>query len=350
MKDLYTRFMDFMSVREEASVKPPSSAPAALGAPPSDASSFQTNPQDPSPIAHSSGSQLGRGSVGSAPIYDGSRRALSLTGGPPSYNPSARDVAARHRFAAFGSYPCDFRSGTAASIPVFNQSRAGRLPSPPPPLPSDFQNFQPPLSAFSGVLPPVGSVEAFPPSPFLPDTAEWEESDSLFPSEDLAYTSTSAAKLAYVAGEAESLLTRYMGDLYAPVSDITPPGESSSTQSSFFVEHNLPKSGIVLPPDVIHEYERVSKAPRKPVPAGAHHFRFAQPHSEKYFDTEGPSPELLALGASLSSPNALTTPSFRKEDKKWKFMSKATRFSARLAVFQAALIDLLSRADDLGVT
>ena len=169
------------------------------------------------------------------------------------------------------------------------------------------------------------------------------------PSEDFAYVSNTAANLAYVAGEAESLLSRYMGDLYAPVSDVT-PGESSSAQSSFFVEHSLPKSGIALPPDFINEYERVSKAPRKSIPAGAHHFRFAQPHSEKFFDTEGPSPELLALGASLSSPNAFTTPSFRKEDKKWMFMSDAARFSAKLAVFQAALIDLLSRADDLGVT
>ena len=31
-------------------------------------------------------------------------------------------------------------------------------------------------------------------------------------------------------------------------------------------------------------------------------------------------------------------------------MSEAARFSARLAVFQTALIDLLSRADDLGIT
>ena len=78
--------------------------------------------------------------------------------------------------------------------------------------------------------------------------------------------------------------------------------------------------------------------------------RFVQPHTENFFDTEGPSPELLALGTSLSSPNELTTLSFRKEDKKWKFMSEVARFSAKLAVFQAALIDLLSRADDLGVT
>ena len=124
LKNLFNQFVDFMSVREDAFAKPPSSAPAALGVPPPDASSFQTYPQDPFPIAHSSGSQLGRGSVGSAPISDGSQRALSLTGGPPSYNPSLRDVAARHRYAAFGSYPCDFQSGAdaAASIPVFSSS------------------------------------------------------------------------------------------------------------------------------------------------------------------------------------------------------------------------------------
>ena len=243
-----------------------------------------TNPQDPSPIAHSSGSQLGRGSVGSAPISDGSWRALSLTGGPPSYNPSVRDVAARHRYAAFGSYPCDFRSGANA---------AAKLPSR---FLVNLGLVAVGLSKFSAspfrVIRGHASCRlrgGFPPSPFLPDMAEWEESDSLLsdPSEDLAYASNSASKLAYVAREAESLLTQYIGDLYAPISDITPPGESSSSQSSFFMEHNLPKSGIALPPDFIHEYERVSKAPRKPVPAGAHHFRFAQPHSEKYFDTEG---------------------------------------------------------------
>ena len=149
LKDLFTQFVDSMSVREEASVKPPST-PAALGAPLPDASSFQTNPQDPSPIAHSSGSQLGRGSVGSAPISDGSRRALSLTGGPPSHNPSVRDVAARHRYAAFGSYPCDFRSGAdaAASIPGFSQSRAGRPP--PPPFRWTFKIFSLPFPRFRG--------------------------------------------------------------------------------------------------------------------------------------------------------------------------------------------------------
>ena len=59
MKNLFNQFVDFMSLREEASVKPPSSAPAALGAPPPDASSFQTNPQDSSPIAHSIGRSWG---------------------------------------------------------------------------------------------------------------------------------------------------------------------------------------------------------------------------------------------------------------------------------------------------
>ena len=73
MKILFIQFVDFMSAREDASVKLPSSAPAALGAPPHDASSFQMNPQVPSPIAHSSVLQSGRGSYGSTPISDGSR-------------------------------------------------------------------------------------------------------------------------------------------------------------------------------------------------------------------------------------------------------------------------------------
>ena len=201
---------------------------------------------------------MGRGSVGSS-------WALSLTGGPPSYNPSLRDVAARHRYAAFGSYPCDFRSGAdaSASIPVFSQSRVGRPPPPPPSV--GLSKFPAsPFRVFRGVMPPVGSVEDFPPFPFFPDPADWEESESLLsdPLEDLAYATNSASKLAYLAREAESLLTQYMGDLYAPISDITPPGESSSAHSSFFAEHNIPKSGIALPPDFIHEYERVSKAPR----------------------------------------------------------------------------------------
>ena len=42
-------------------------------------------------------------------------------------------------------------------------------------------------------------------------------------------------------------------------------GSHRPAHSSFFVEHNIPKPGIVLPPDFIHEYERVSKAPRRPV-------------------------------------------------------------------------------------
>ena len=97
-------------------------------------------------------------------------------------------------------------------------------------------------------MPPFGSVEDFPPTPFLPEPADWDVSETHYsdPSEDLAYAANSAAKLACVAQEAEAFLTHYLGDLYAPVSDITPPGESSSTPSSFFVYHDLPKPGFVL--------------------------------------------------------------------------------------------------------
>ena len=50
MKILFNQFVDFMSEREDASVKLPSSALAALGVPPLDASSFGRNPQVPSPL------------------------------------------------------------------------------------------------------------------------------------------------------------------------------------------------------------------------------------------------------------------------------------------------------------
>ena len=47
MKFLLVQFVDFLSVREEAFIKSPSSAPAALDAPPPDASSLEMNPQTP---------------------------------------------------------------------------------------------------------------------------------------------------------------------------------------------------------------------------------------------------------------------------------------------------------------
>ena len=136
MKILFNLSVGFYE-REEASVKPPSSVPAALSAPPFDASSFERNPQVPFPID----------SLQHAAIW-------AFSGGPPSYNPSLRDVAGRHRFSAFGSFPfCDPRSGadTVASIPAFSLGpRVGHpLPPPPPPFLA-FKIFQPPFWLFWG--------------------------------------------------------------------------------------------------------------------------------------------------------------------------------------------------------
>ena len=58
-------------------------------------------------------------------------------------------------------------------------------------------------------MPPFGFMEDFPSTPFYPDPADWDDSESLYldPSEDHAYAANSAPKLAYVAQEAEALLT-----------------------------------------------------------------------------------------------------------------------------------------------
>ena len=90
--------------------------------------------------------------------------------------------------------------------------------------------------------------------------------------------------------------------------------------------------------------------------------RFAPAASEKFFNTEGASPELLALSESLSSPNALNSSQYRKDDRKWKFVSEAARSPRNLwGVFgcdnrpnyargQAGCHDRGSRCDSLTST
>jgi len=49
----------------------------------------------------------------------------------------------------------------------------------------------------------------------------------------------------------------------------------------------------------------------------ANNFRFSKQSSEKYFDTEKASSELMALGASLAESNPLKALAFREEDMRW---------------------------------
>ena len=77
-------------------------------------------------------------------------------------------------------------------------------------------------------------------------------------------------------------------------------------------------------------------------------FRFPKETSEKYFNTEKASPELMALGASLAESNPLKARAFREEDVRWAKMSHLTRSISRLSVYSVALSDLLLRAEGIG--
>ena len=106
-------------------------------------------------------------------------------------------------------------------------------------------------------------------------------------------------------------------------------------------------TGIELPPDFSREIDRVSVADndRTADKAIAKGFRFPKETSEKYFDTEKASPELMALGASLAESNPLKAKAFREEDLRWAKMSHLTRSVSRLLVYSVALV----RAEELGI-
>ena len=79
-------------------------------------------------------------------------------------------------------------------------------------------------------------------------------------------------------------------------------------------------------------------------------FQFTPDTTEQFFKTESLSNDLLALGASMSNPNPLLLPQFKKEDARWKVVSSSARTSLRLATYSTALLDILTRAEELQVS
>ena len=78
-------------------------------------------------------------------------------------------------------------------------------------------------------------------------------------------------------------------------------------------------------------------------------FRFPPETSDKYFNMEKASPELIALGASLVETNPLKAKAFCEEVMRWAKMSLLTRSNSRLSAYSVALSDLLVRAEELGM-
>ena len=150
--------------------------------------------------------------------------------------------------------------------------------------------------------------------------------------------------------EANTLLCRYLGDIYQ--SALKPPaGEVLSVASSSLFQKSSAESGISVPSEFQDEFNRIASLltlSPAPVPLLTA-FPVSSDAAPKFFNLESLSPELVALG-DTQSPNPLKSRSYKLEDNRWKFVSSSARQSLRLSTYATALSDLLCRADDLSVT
>ena len=155
--------------------------------------------------------------------------------------------------------------------------------------------------------------------------------------------------LRHLGEEAEALLLRYMGEFYAPPLE---PAEPLASASRLFKSGTGPSPGIALTPDFKQEYERIAKEPaaRSGDTGFKRAFLFQPGDMDKFLCPESLSPDLLALGDYVASPNPLRQQPFTKEDRRWTHMASLARVSMRLAAYAGALSNLAAQASDLQVS
>ena len=133
--------------------------------------------------------------------------------------------------------------------------------------------------------------------------------------------------------EAETLLVRYLGDLYRvnkeSVGVDSLSGGRSSTQSDLFhSDASLTNDqGIKLPPVFVSEFDYLDslKNTLKPVPSRAQDsFRFVDEEQLRFFSTKSLAPDTEAFGHSLKAPSAnpLCSKEYSSADKGWRFVPK----------------------------
>ena len=187
------------------------------------------------------------------------------------------------------------------------------------------------------------------------------ESDEYEPDD---FTGSSAFSL---SAQAETILCRYLGDLYSVPGDasVTVNAESREADSSggrpsvrsrLFADASLDRNpaGINLPPILATEFNHLDSLERSlAVPNRATNaFRFSEDDQSRFFSTQKLDADTISFARSLKYPDAnpLTSKDYRLRDKTWAFVSEASAFAARVAAFSTALVDLLIRADELGVS
>ena len=133
-------------------------------------------------------------------------------------------------------------------------------------------------------------------------------------------------------------------------------GGRSLVRSRLFADASLGRdsSGIILPPVFTSEFTHLDSLPRCPSvpPRASGAFRFGEDDQTRFFSSQSLEVDTVAFARSLKAPepNPLASKDYRLQDKSWAYVSEASAFAARLAAFSTALVDLLMRADELGVT
>ena len=162
--------------------------------------------------------------------------------------------------------------------------------------------------------------------------------------------------------QAETILCRYLGDLYSVKGNAESREADSQSGGGGGGDHRsvhgclqtLASVAISLPPVFASEFTHLDSLPRCPsMPSRASGaFRFGGDDQTRFFSSQSLEVDTVAFARSLKAPepNPLTSKDYRLQDRSWAYVSEASAFAARIAAFSTALVDLLMRADELGVT
>ena len=211
------------------------------------------------------------------------------------------------------------------------------------------------------------TFEQQPPSDF---GSEFEFSDhSALPEDDFSGDADNYRGVdpRVVDREARSILYRYMGDLYRDASDtIGEPSHGAGSElggcptapnSGLFSDAPRRRSGINLPSEFGSEFSRLDSANDfKAVPRGSDStFLFNEPGQSKFFGPKRLAPETVAFANSLRDPvsankSPVDSKEFKRDFSHWSFVDRASSLAGRLAIYSAALADILCRAVELEVT
>ena len=83
-------------------------------------------------------------------------------------------------------------------------------------------------------------------------------------------------------------------------------------------------------------------------------FLFAEPDQSLFFGPKQLAPDTIAFADSLRDPATTKSPleskEYKRESSVWAFISRASSLAGRLAIYSAALTDILVRAEELEVS